>query len=80
MIMIFSEKAGAVKEYQVVHESFTRIEIRIVPTPKYSVMIGEDIVAKFKAALPGMDVRLRVCTSIERERSGKLKVVKSSVK
>lgn len=79
LIIVFSEQAGNIKEYQIVQESITQLRINIVPTQQYNDPVGEKIVAKFRELFPEMNIALSVCPAIARERSGKLKVFKSFI-
>jgi phenylacetate-CoA ligase len=66
-------------EYQAVQESLGRVELRVVPTARYSADVGETLRRQLETLLgPGTRVRVETVEAIERAPSGKRLVITSA--
>ena len=67
-------------EYQAVQESVGTVELRVVPTARYSAGIGDTLRNQLETLLsPGTRVRVEIVEAIERAPSGKRLVITSRV-
>jgi hypothetical protein len=67
-------------EYQAVQESRKMVELRVVPTARYTARIGETLRRQLETLLgPEMHVRVAVVDAIERTPSGKRLAITSRV-
>lgn len=81
ILYIFEEikqRDGGIAQFQAVQTAQDQLDITIVPAESYSKDTEGNIVTKIRTKLdPAMNVRFRYASRIDREPSGKLRVVKS---
>jgi phenylacetate-CoA ligase len=67
-------------EYQAVQPALDQVELRVVPTARYTRAYGEALHGHLERLLgPGVRVRVETVDAIEREPSGKRLVIKSGL-
>jgi phenylacetate-CoA ligase len=71
----------AFKQFQVIQKTVELVELRVVPAQSWSNDAKEGLIAGVKNALePTMEVRVELVPTLARERSGKMRLVKSEVR
>ena len=69
-----------VREYQAVQESLEMVELRVVPTARYTARTGETLRRQLESLLgPEMHVRVAVVDALERTPSGKRLAITSRI-
>lgn len=81
ILYIFEEikqRGGGIAQFQAVQTDYDRLDITIVPSASYSKDAETHITTKIRANInPAINVHFRYASRIDREPSGKLRVVKS---
>ena len=73
-------KKGGISQFQVIQESINTMHVKIVKTEDYDVAVEDFIAQEFKSRIsPTMKTTVEYVDSIEREKSGKLRLVKSNL-
>lgn len=71
-------ETGAFNQFQLVQASVDKILIRIVPTEKWSEKLVARLKQDFKVYIDDqIDYEIEVCSDIKKEKSGKIRLVKS---
>lgn len=75
------ERTQAFRQFQAIQTSHDVIEISIVPTPSWNTSAEAQLLSSLESNLsPDIDYQVRIKEKIEREPSGKMRLVKSLVK
>lgn len=74
------EQRAVFKQFQVLQDRLDHLTIRIIPTANFNNTIGRDIQVAVRTKISAaMQISLELVNTIEREKSGKLRVVKSQL-
>ena len=77
----FKEKNAGIKQFQILQKSPTKLTVNIVPDEHYSSIVDREIVKRIREKVHvGFDVDIKYLKEIPRERSGKMRVIKSELK
>ena len=73
------ESIGGMRQYQVRQGQHDRVTVRVVPDAAYGMNTARRIAERLREVLPGVRIDVTPVQSIERERSGKFRIVSSAV-
>lgn len=73
------EALPGIARFQVVQETLDRAVVRLVPGPDFGDEPARRIRAELRRVLPGMEIDIEVCPSIEPEAGGKFRIVRSKI-
>jgi len=75
------EKVGGIKQFQVIQEKLNALSIKIVKTNDYDMDIERHIKEEVRTRIhPDMKTEFEYVDEVKREKSGKLRLVKSSIR
>ena len=74
------KRSSAFKKFQAIQKTLTFFEIKVIPTDKWSSEMTETITSELKKHIHrDIEVNIKLVDTIQREKSGKMRVVKSEV-